>query len=104
MRGMVCIVIGAALATATAANAECRMFEHKDFLGEVIVLGNNQSLSHLGALNDRVSSISVAQQCLLVAYADAEYAGATTAFSPGQHASMPDGWDDRISSARCNCR
>ena len=63
------------------------LFEHKDFLGEVIVLGNNQSLSHLGTLNDRVSSISVAQQCLLVAYADAEYAGATTAFRPAcQHA------------------
>ena len=93
-----------ALAAASPADAECRMFEHKSFQGDSVSLANNQSMNHLGSLNDRVSSIKVSPQCLLVAYADAEFAGATTAFSPGEHDSLPDGWDDRISSARCNCR
>jgi len=104
VRELVVILIGAAMTVASTAHAECRLFEHKSFLGEAVVLNNNQSLDHLGVLNDKVSSIRVSQQCLLVAYADPGYAGATTAFSPGEHASLPDGWDDRISSARCNCR
>jgi hypothetical protein len=104
VRRLAFILLASTLPAVSAARAECRLFEHKSFLGGVVVLSNNQSLNHLGALNDRVSSIIVTPQCLLVAYADPEYQGATTAFSSGEHASLPDGWDDRISSARCNCR
>lgn len=104
VRRLVFVFLSSTLAAASPADADCRMFEHKDFQGESVSLANNQSLNHLGSLNDRVSSIKVDPQCLLVAYADPEYAGATTAFSPGEHDSLPDGWDDRISSARCNCR
>jgi len=91
-------------ASASACAAACQMFDHKDFRGESLTIESNRALPHLGAFNDRVSSIKVAPQCLLVAYADAQYAGATTTFSPGEHAALPDGWDDQISSARCNCR
>jgi hypothetical protein len=104
MRRLAAFLLSSMLAAATPAKAECRMFEHKDFQGESVNLANNQSLNHLGSLNDRISSIRVTPQCLLVAYADPEFAGATTAFSAGEHGSLPDGWDDRISSARCNCR
>ena len=44
------------------------------------------------------------RDALLVAYADPQFAGAVTTFSAGKHALLPDGWDDEISSARCNCR
>jgi hypothetical protein len=100
----VSILVVAMLVSASAARAACQMFEHKDFTGEALTIDPNRALGHLGALNDRVSSIKVSTQCLLVAYADAQYVGATTTFGPGEYAALPDGWDDRISSARCNCR
>jgi Beta/Gamma crystallin len=84
--------------------ASCEVFEHKDFMGESIAVERNQSLSRLGKLNDRVSSIRVGSQCLMVAYADEDYHGVTTTFGPGEYASLPHGWDDEISSLHCNCR
>ena len=98
------ILIVAMIASASSAEAACLMFEHRDFAGASLTIDGNRGLAQLGTLNDRVSSIKVAAQCLLVAYTDAQFAGAMTTFSPGQHAALPEGWDDRISSARCNCR
>jgi hypothetical protein len=92
------------LASASAAEASCEVFEHQHFAGESLTIASNRELARLGTLNDRISSIKVSSQCLLVAYADAQFAGATTTFSPGLHPALPEGWDDRISSARCNCR
>jgi beta/gamma crystallin len=98
------IFVIAILASAARGEAGCQMFEHKGFVGDSVTIDSNRGLAQLGTLNDRVSSIKVSSQCLLVAYADARFAGATTTFSPGEHAALPEGWDDRISSARCNCR
>ena len=92
------------IAAAPAVGAACEVFEHKNFEGESIAIERNQSLPRLGNLNDRVSSIKVGSQCLVVAYANEEYRGAMTTFSPGAHASLPNGWDDEISSLHCNCR
>jgi Beta/Gamma crystallin len=97
-------VVCATFAAAPAGSAACEVFEHKNFTGASIAIERNQSLPGLGTLNDRVSSIKVASQCLMVAYADEGYRGATTTFSPGEHAMLPDGWDDEISSLHCNCR
>jgi len=94
----------AGAAALTSAKAACSMYEHRQFLGASLTLDDNQVLAHLGSLNDRVSSIVVSPGCLLIAYADPQFAGATTTFSAGKHATLPDGWDDVISSARCNCR
>jgi hypothetical protein len=94
----------ATFATAPALGAACEVFEHKNFAGESMAIEGNRSLPRLGTLNDRVSSIKVASQCLLVAYADEDYRGVTTTFSQGEHASLPKGWDDEISSLHCNCR
>ena len=96
----VCTTLGAA----PALGAACEVFEHKNFTGESMAIEGNQSLPRLGTLNDRVSSIKVAPRCLLVAYADENYRGAATTFSQGEHASLPHGWDDEISSLRCNCK
>jgi hypothetical protein len=94
----------AALASTQALGAACEVFEHRNFAGASLAIEGSQSLPRLGTLNDRVSSIKVAPQCLLVAYADEDYRGLATTFSQGEHASLPDGWDDEISSLRCNCR
>jgi Beta/Gamma crystallin len=90
--------------TAHVAHAACDLFEHTDFGGRFITADRNQSLPRLGALNDRVSSIKVAAQCLMVAYADEDYRGLTTTFGPGDYSTLPQGWDDQISSLQCNCR
>jgi hypothetical protein len=98
------ILACAIFAAAPAMGAACEVFEHKNFAGASIAIDRNQSLPRLGALNDRVSSLKVGSQCLMVAYTDEEYRGTTTTFSPGEHAALPDGWDDEISSLHCNCR
>jgi Beta/Gamma crystallin len=86
------------------AVAGCDLYEHREFLGASLTIQDNQALAHLGDLNDRVSSIIITSGCLLIAYADPQFAGAVTTFSAGKHPLLPDGWDDEISSARCNCR
>jgi hypothetical protein len=91
-------------AIAPAAGAQCELFEHKDFGGQSISIDGNRSLPRLGALNDRVSSVKVGPQCLLVAFAEEDYRGTTTTFGPGSYATLPEGWDDEISSLHCNCR
>jgi hypothetical protein len=91
-------------AAVAAVGADCELFEHKDFGGATIGVERNQSLSRLGALNDRVSSVKVGPQCLMVAFAEEGYRGTTTTFGPGNYASLPEGWDDEISSLHCNCR
>ena len=92
------------LAAAQALAAPCEVFEHKNFSGQFIALERNQSMARLGALNDRASSIKVDPQCLVVAFADEEYRGGTATFGPGEHPTMPEGWDNQISSLRCNCQ
>lgn len=104
MTKAVAALLCAISAAPAVAHAQCQLFDHKGFLGDSMTIGANQSRPHLGTLNDRVSSIKVSASCLLVAYADADYQGATTTFSPGEHASLIEGWDDQISSAHCNCR
>ncbi len=89
---------------AQASAAPCEVFEHNNFSGQLITLERNQSMSRLGALNDRVSSIKVSSQCLAVAFSEEEYRGSTTTFGPGEHPTLPEDWDDRISSLRCNCQ
>ena len=103
MRLTLLFVCWAVVAPATA-HAMCELFEHKDFAGRFMKANRNESLPRLGALNDRVSSIKVAPQCLLVAYSDEEYRGVTTTFGPGDYPTLPQGWDDEISSLHCNCR
>jgi hypothetical protein len=98
------ILLCSFLAAAQASAAPCEVFEHKNFSGPFVAIERNQSLPRLGALNDRVSSIKVGPQCLVVAFADEEYRGATTTFGPGEYPTLAEGWDDQISSLHCNCR
>jgi hypothetical protein len=102
LRMGIMLLIG--LASATGAMASCTVYEHRHFLGESLKVADNGAVEHLGSLNDRVSSMIVSSDCLLIAYADPQFSGATTTFSAGKHPSLPDGWDDQISSVRCNCR
>jgi len=102
LRAGIMLLIG--LALAPGAMASCTVYEHRHFLGESLRVADNGAVEHLGSLNDRVSSMIVSPDCLLIAYADPRFAGATMTFSAGRHPSLPDGWDDQISSVRCNCR
>ena len=101
---IIAIMLYTLIWAAQALAAPCEVFEHKNFSGQFIALERNQSMPRLGALNDRVSSIKVASQCLAVAFADEEYRGGTITFGPGEHPTMPEGWDEQISSLRCNCQ
>jgi len=87
-----------------AVAAACEVFEHMNLTGESMTIERNQSLPRLGKLNNRVSSVKVAPRCLMIAYADEGYNGAITTFGPGMHATLPDEWDDRMSSLHCNCQ
>src|SRR5436189_557954 len=98
------ILLHTFFAAAQALAAPCEVFEHKNFSGPFIAVERNQSLPRLGALNDRVSSIKVGSQCLVVAFADEEYSGGTTTFGPGEYPTLSEGVDDQISSLHCNCR
>lgn len=86
------------------ANAACQLYEHQGFTGQSFVLAENAVQANFGGMNDKVSSVRVSRQCLLVAFADPQFQGATTTFGPGEYTNLTEGWDDQISSARCNCR
>ncbi len=58
----------------------------------------------LGAMNDKVSSVKIGPRCLMQAYADPNFKGYADDVRPGEHPRLAEGWDDQISSARCNCR
>jgi hypothetical protein len=96
-----CISLAAGPAAAAGA---CEVYEHKNYTGESMAIERNHSLPRLGSLNDRISSVKVGPQCTMIAYADEEYKGAVTIFSAGDHASLPAGWDDQISSLVCSCQ
>lgn len=101
--GVIAATLVAAL-VATRAEAACQLYEHQGFTGQSFVLAENAVQANFGRMNDKVSSVRVSRQCLLVAFADPEFRGATTTFGPGEYTNLTEGWDDQISSARCNCR
>mgnify|MGYP000856856375 CR=1 FL=1 len=89
---------------AARAHAACVVYEGPAFSGPNLTIADNAGRADLGAMNDKVSSVKVGPQCLMQAYADTEFKGAQTTFGPGNHPHLGEGWDDQISSARCNCR
>lgn len=99
-----CLCLGLLITTAASAHAACEIFEGTAFSGPNLTISDNASRADLGAMNDKVSSVKIGPQCLMQAYADTEFKGAQTTFGPGNHSHLGEGWDDQISSARCNCR
>lgn len=98
------LCVGLLLSAVASAQAACEIYEGPAFSGPTLTIADNGSRSDLGAMNDKVSSVKIGPQCLMQAYADPEFKGAQTTFGPGNHAHLGEGWDDQISSARCNCR
>ena len=72
VKALIALLIAAA---APSAKAGCSVYEHRDFLGATLTIDDNQSLAHLGSLNDRVSSIVISPGCLMIAYADPQFSG-----------------------------
>lgn len=100
----VAILVAFSMSLATGADAACQIFEAPAFSGPAVTIADNGALSDLGSMNDKVSSVKIGPQCLMQAYADPNFKGAQTTFGPGEHPRLAEGWDDQISSARCNCR
>lgn len=98
------VVTGLATGLAGGARAACQIFEGPAFSGPTVTITANGSQPDLGLMNDKVSSVKIGPLCLMQAYADPDFKGAQTTFGPGDHPRLADGWDDQISSARCNCR
>ena len=98
------LATGAVAASATEING-CLVYRERNFSGENLPLGRNARLPLLaGTWDNAVSSVRVPQGCLLVAFKDKEFRGASEAFGPGDYSDMPSGWDDEFSSLQCNCR
>ena len=98
---------GAAMALgllSTGASAACVLFEHAGFQGRTFEIKSNQALEALAEMDDKASSIRVGGACILIAYDQPGFKGPSRTWGPGDYASLPAGWNDVISSARCNCR
>lgn len=95
---------GLVMSLAASAHAACQVYEGQAFSGSAVTISDNASRADLGLMNDKVSSVKIGPQCLMQAYADPDFKGAQTTFGPGDHPRLIEGWDDQISSARCNCR
>jgi hypothetical protein len=87
------------------AAPQCMVYAGKAFGGASLSVPPNEPLSTLPAtLDNSISSVKVAEGCILVGYADPAFKGHTQTWGPGSYAQLPTEWDDVISSAQCNCR
>ena len=87
------------------AAPQCMVYADKAFGGASLSVTVNQPLSKLPTtLDNSISSVKVAEGCILVGYADPAFRGHTQTWGPGSYEQLPAEWDDTISSAQCNCR
>ena len=102
--------LGVVAATAVHAadqpvGGSCQLFKESNHTGPQLSVARNQSRTELEqGWDDEISSLKVAPGCLLVGFKEKGFRGANQTFGPGEYASMPEGWDNHISSVQCNCR
>lgn len=90
--------------TADAQERGCRIFEHVNFAGRAYAFSGRGDAPAYGAFwNNRVSSVQVDRGCRLTAWEGRGYRGAVRIFDPGDYTNAGRGWNDRISSSRCEC-
>ncbi len=101
--------------------AYCRLWEHRDMQGARTSVPNEDSVSfahnaEMGSTawrevdanwNDQVSSALVPARCELIVWEHMEGGGHSKTWRGGANGLnvnyVGDDWNDRISSARCNC-
>lgn len=88
------------------SNAACMLFEHDRFDGRRLGLAPGEEVSFRSGQfwNDRASSARVARGCVLVAYQDTEMRGRAVEIDQPMRSLKRIGWNDRISSAICDCQ
>lgn len=97
------------LLSASAAYAQsdlaCVLYEHDGFNGRRLGLAAGEEVSFRSGQfwNDRASSVRVARGCVLIAYQDTRMNGRVAEIDQNIRALKRIGWNDRISSAACDC-
>lgn len=86
------------------AAADCYLFENPHMDGRMVQIYANKIIEDLGWLEKTTSSVRVDAGCLLIGYEAPKLNGASQVWGPGEFTDLPDGWNDSIASARCNCR
>lgn len=105
------ILTAVASVLAGSANAQyndraaCVMFEDAGFGGRARPMAPDDSVNFRAGQfwNDRVSSVIVRRGCTLVAYEDSWMQGRSIEIHRRIRNLDDMGWNDRISSAECNC-
>lgn len=92
------------LASSWPAEAACILYEHADFEGRQVQIGHTQTLSTLGAMDNKASSVRVDPSCIMIGYDLPGLKGPSRTWGAGSYGHLSPGWDDVISSVRCNCR
>lgn len=76
------------------------LYEHGNYEGKRVRLTGDEAAMALTTLgNDTASSIQIAGNYSVTAYADGNFSGSATTLT-GSAASLPSGWSDRISSVK----
>lgn len=80
------------------------MYQNGNFGGKVLPLAKGDSSGFFTKeWNDQVSSIKVPDGCALTVYENNNYGGSSRTYPSGKHKWVGDGWNDKISSAKCSC-
>jgi len=104
-RFIVAVAVLGFMSDPVLAESQCSLFADKVFGGASLPVPANQPLSTLpAALDNAISSVKVAEGCILVGYADPHFKGHTQTWGAGSYEQLPAEWDNVISSAQCNCR
>ena len=98
------IVAHVMIVSIAPASADCWLYEHQAFQGHQVQIKAYEVLAQLGAMDNKASSIRVERGCILIAFDQPDLKGPPRTWGTGNYARLPSGWNDVISSARCNCR
>lgn len=87
------------------SDVACALYEHDRFDGRRLGLSPGDEVSFRSGQfwNDRASSVRVARGCVLVAYENTRMSGRVIEIDQNMRALKRVGWNDRISSAACDC-
>ena len=89
---------------ATAKAGEARFYWHSNYRGKVLHVWPGRCLDNLSYIkwNDKISSYQIDDDVECVVTKDAKFGGDSLYLKPGEEkAHMPRGWNDKISSIKC---
>lgn len=108
------LLLAATLGTTTSVSAGCRLYEHRDFAGEVLFLRDNEHVKmvenrgeglqydYRPDWNDRISSYKMSANCTLFMWEHVDGRGWKLTRT-GQLDYIGDRRNDKVSEAQCAC-